>query len=223
MTKTTRRLQVAILALTLSFGITAHAQDDNEDWREVQDSARSHDWVQIREDKLRNIRIFSKLEENSRIRSMRADAELAVPPEKIIRTLMDFPGYAEWLWNLKDIRMLRQVSANEFFIHCTFQTPGGFPDRDVVLKVDIQTTADKRQTVIQGVNSPEFLTPVKGVVRIPDMKLTIRIEEAGDRKSRFSSELRVDPGGQVPLWAANFVQRRAPYATMLGLIRRLER
>lgn len=210
---------LALLALSTGGGARA---DEESDWRTLQESNRLNMWVPFKEDKLRHIRLFSKIEEGKRLRSMKAEAELEAPVDRVTRALTDFPGFTAWLWNLKSVRVLRQDAAGTYFLHLLFRTPGGLPDRDVVLRYQVKTADNGRQTMIQAEDAPDFPSPAPGVVRIPDMSLTIVVEEMETGRSRFSSQLQVDPGGQVPLWAANFVQRRAPYATMLGLIRVLE-
>ncbi|HEX5277277.1 MAG TPA: START domain-containing protein [Fluviicoccus sp.] len=213
-------LMLLVLVLTTT-GVNVRA-DDESDWRELQETPRDLGWVLIRADKLRHIRIFSKIEEGQRLRSMKAEAELEASVEQVTRTLTDFPAFSNWLWNLKSIRVVRQVAPGEWLLYLVFRTPGGLPDRDVMLRYEVQTPGNPRHTLITAQDVPDFPVTDPAVVRIPAMSLTLRVEEAGKNRSRFSSQLQVDPGGRVPVWAANFVQRRAPYATMLGLIRVLE-
>jgi hypothetical protein len=40
--------------------------------------------------------------------------------------------------------------------------------------------------------------------------------------TRLETEGYIDPGGVVPAWAINFVQRSAPYVTMVGLARMVQ-
>lgn len=213
-----------LMLLALFTGDTVHAADDDDpetDWRSLQQSSRINEWVPVREDKRRHIRLFSKVEEGRRLRSMKVEAELDAPMARVISTLTDFPGFTGWLWNLKEIRVLRQGTSGEHYLHLLFRTPGGLPDRDVVLRYQVRKNDNGRQTLIQAEDAPDFPSLKPGVVRIPDMSLTIVVEASERGGTRFSSQLQLDPGGQVPVWAANFVQRRAPYATMLGLIRAL--
>lgn len=214
-----RAVRQILLALVVATAGNVRAEDE-PDWREFQNSSQDLGWVLIRADKLRHINIFSKIEEGRRLRSMKAEAELDATVERVTRTLTDFPGFGGWLWNLKYVKVVRQLSPGEWLLHLVFRTPGGLPDRDVVLRYEIQTT-NPHLTLIQARDVPDFPVNDPAVVRIPDMSLTLRVEEMENGRSRFSSQLQVDPGGRVPVWAANFVQRRAPYATMLGLIRTL--
>lgn len=218
-----RAARLCLLLVAMSGAMTGMAvrADDETDWREFQESPQDLGWVLIRSDKLRHINIFSKIEEGQRLRSMKAEAELEAPVEQVTRALTDFPGFTNWLWNLKTLTVLRQVSPEEFLLHLVFRTPGGLPDRDVVLRYRLQTVSNPRLTLIQAQDVPGYPQSDPAVVRIPAMNLTLRVEAAEHGRSRFSSQLQVDPGGRVPVWAANFVQRRAPYATMLGLIRTL--
>ncbi|HEX5361844.1 MAG TPA: hypothetical protein VFW49_12315, partial [Fluviicoccus sp.] len=45
---------------------------------------------------------------------------------------------------------------------------------------------------------------------------------AGNNRWQNVSEGFIDPGGSAPDWATNFVQRMAPYQTVLGLQRMIQ-
>lgn len=213
------RLSIMLLALLTSTTRFAAAADDDA-LRELQSTTKNQ-WQKIREDQLRKIIIYSKLEGNSRIRSMKVEAELNASASAVSAVLSDFDSYPKWFWCLKKSSIVRQVSANEAYIHLLFQTPGGLPDRDVVLHYTRQVSADQRNITIHAEAVSGVLAEQQGVVRIPKMSNDIEINGVSNTKSNFRGEVWVDPGGNVPLWAANFVQRRAPHATMLGLIRML--
>ncbi len=216
-----RPARLIILMLTLLAGASSYADINSDDDLQALQQLDKGQWQKIREDQLRNITVYSKLEEHSRIRSMKVEAELNATANAISDVLADFDNYPKWFWCLKKSNILRRVSANEFFVHLLFQTPGGLPDRDVVLHYTRQVSADQRTITIHAEAVNDFLPEKKGIVRITKMHNDIEINSISSVKSHFRGEVWVDPGGNVPLWAANFVQRRAPHATMLGLIRML--
>lgn len=51
--------------------------------------------------------------------------------------------------------------------------------------------------------------------------MIVKFTPLGKEKVHLEAEGFVDPGGIAPTWAMNFVQRNAPYSTMLGLQRRV--
>ncbi len=64
---------LALLALSTGGGARA---DEESDWRALQESNRLNVWVPFKEDKLRHIRLFSKIEEGKRLRSMKAEVKM---------------------------------------------------------------------------------------------------------------------------------------------------
>ena len=58
-------------------------------------------------------------------------------------------------------------------------------------------------------------------MRVQEQDMTVKFTPIAKDKVRLEAEGFVDPGGIAPTWAMNFVQRNAPYSTMLGLQRRV--
>jgi hypothetical protein len=52
--------------------------------------------------------------------------------------------------------------------------------------------------------------------------MLIRWTPISNDKTRLEVEGFIHPGGEVPAWAINAVQRQAPYYTMLGLQRMVQ-
>jgi hypothetical protein len=52
--------------------------------------------------------------------------------------------------------------------------------------------------------------------------MTVRFTPLPGNRVRVEAEGYVDPGGRIPAWASNYVQRAAPYSIMLGMQRMLD-
>ena len=52
--------------------------------------------------------------------------------------------------------------------------------------------------------------------------MSAKITPLPNGKLHIINEGYVDPGGAMPSWSINFVQRNAPYATLMGMGRRLK-
>jgi hypothetical protein len=52
--------------------------------------------------------------------------------------------------------------------------------------------------------------------------MSAKITPLANGKLHIINEGYVDPGGAMPSWSINFVQRNAPYSTLLGMGRRLQ-
>ena len=52
--------------------------------------------------------------------------------------------------------------------------------------------------------------------------MTVRFTPLPGNRVKVEAEGYVDPGGLIPAWANNYVQRAAPYSIMVGMQRMLE-
>jgi hypothetical protein len=57
------------------------------------------------------------------------------------------------------------------------------------------------------------------LVRMVAEDMTLIYTPLPNNKLRVQAEGYVDPGGKVPGWANNYIQRSAPYSIMLGILR----
>jgi hypothetical protein len=59
-------------------------------------------------------------------------------------------------------------------------------------------------------------------VRMLAEDMTVRFTPLPGKRVKVEAEGYVDPGGSIPAWANNYVQRAAPYSIMVGMQRMLE-
>ena len=52
--------------------------------------------------------------------------------------------------------------------------------------------------------------------------MVVKYTPLGKNKTLFENEGYIDPGGAAPVWTINFVQRQAPYAAVVGMLRMLQ-
>jgi hypothetical protein len=70
------------------------------------------------------------------------------------------------------------------------------------------------------VKAIENLVPEKPpLVRMVAEDMTLIYTPLPNNKLHVQAEGYVDPGGKVPGWANNYIQRSAPYSIMLGILR----
>ena len=66
---------------------------------------------------------------------------------------------------------------------------------------------------------PDFMPVQPKLVRMPAENMTIKFTPLADNVVKIEAEGYIDPGGKVPAWDANLIQRNAPYMVTLGLQR----
>ena len=208
----------ALLLVVLSH--TAYAEDDIDDLR----TKLGHEWMLMKNDRLRNIKTYARLEDGKQYRSFKIEAVLDSSVESLTRVLLDFDSYTKWYWKTRESRLVKQTSGTEFVIYMVHEAPYGLPDRDAVLHGIVEPQTKNKRYVTLRVNAlPDFMAEKPPLVRMPAQDMLVKFHPLPKGKVQLEAEGYFDAGGTVPVWAANFVQRSAPYSVILGLQRMVER
>ncbi len=196
----------------------------NDDIEELQ-APLTNEWRLVKSDRLRNIKTYVRLEDGKRYRSFRAEMVMDnVKPEALIRLILDFKNYPKWFWETREAKLLQKISDTEYYVYMIHDAPYGLPDRDVILHAVVSpqtTTKPYLDLTIKA--APNYLPLKPPLVRMVAEDLFFRFTPLANGQLKSESEGYVDPGGIVPSWAANFVQRSAPYAVALGALRMAKR
>lgn len=197
-----------------------HVRAATDDLDELREDGPPGQWVLVRHDELRHIKTFARHEEGKRLRSFRAEGLLDTSMDALARVYTDVPNMPRWYWETREARLLRKVSDREYYYYMRFNAPLSLPDRDAIFHAVIEPYTAKRgflQITVKAV--PDFLPQKEGLVRVKAQDLYARFTPAGKDKVQFETEGYVDPGGNVPAWTINFVQKRVPYLIMVSLLR----
>ncbi|HEX5276750.1 MAG TPA: START domain-containing protein [Fluviicoccus sp.] len=200
----------------LAGGPAAQAQDDN-DLASLQDKV-GREWQLIKQSSKPEIRSWVKREDGHQIRSFRIEATLNGTLEAFLQTAMDAENYGRWHWQILESRTLKRISPQESIVYLKHKAPYSLPDRDVVVRVQVKSSSPG-EAVLSVEALPNYIPATPGVVRMPAENMTVKVSVRPGRQLAVEAEGFFDPGGQAPDWAANFVQRSAPYNILLGLQR----
>lgn len=212
------RIVLMALMMALALPMTSHAASEDVD--DLQKAMPTNEWVPIRNDELRHIKTWAKLEEGKRLRSFRAEGLWDVSLNALARAYTDIPNMPRWYWETQESRLLSKVSDTEYYYYMRFNAPLSLPDRDAIFHAVIEPYNAKRgywQVTVKAV--PDYLPVKPGLVRVVAQDLYTRITPVGKNQVKFETEGYVDPGGNVPIWTINFVQKRVPYLIMVSLLR----
>lgn len=215
-----RKTALLVMALVLAAPVVQAADDDLKDMR-VEKSYK--DWYLVRSDSLKNIKTWAKQEDGKRIRSFRLEALIDGPMDAVARVHYDVENIKRWFWETKESRLLKKVSNTEYYYYQVFNAPLTVPDRDSVVHVIIEPYTPRKGYLLHRLSAaPDFIPPRPGLVRVDAQDMIIKFTPVGKDKTRLEAEGYIDPGGTIPAWAINFVQRSAPYVSMLGLQRMVQ-
>lgn len=187
-------------------------------------SQLTNEWMLVKNDRLRSIKTYARLEDGKRYRSFKVEANLDTSVEALARVLLDFENYTRWFWKTRESKLIRQNSATEYLVYMIHDAPYGLPDRDTVIKGTLEPQAKNKPYVTLHVTAiPDALPAKPPLVRMVAEEMTIKFTPTSNNKVEMTTEGYFDPGGVVPAWAANFVQRSAPYAVIVALQRMTQR
>jgi hypothetical protein len=187
-------------------------------------SPLGREWVLTKNDRLRHIKTYVRLEDGKQFRSFKVEAVLESSMQTLSNVLFDFDNYTKWYWETKEARLLQQKSSTDFIIYMVHKAPQGLPDRDVILHgvIEPQSTT-KRSLALKVVALPDFLPQKPPLIRMPAEDISIKLTPIANNRIQVVAEGYFDAGGTVPVWATNFVQRAAPYSVIRNLQRMLLR
>ena len=206
-----------VLLLSVLSPLAALAADDDLDEFRTR---LGTEWRLTKQDNLRNIKTYARLEEGKRYRSFKVEAELDGDVDALARVILDFDNYTKWFWETRESRLVKQISPTEYIVYMVHKAPYTLPDRDTVLRGVVEPQTRSKPYVVLRVSAmPDYLPLKPPLVRMPAEEMTIKFSPLPGNKVQMEAEGFFDPGGTVPAWAANFVQRAAPYSVVLGMQR----
>lgn len=195
---------------------------EKDDLQDLQ-TKLGNQWVTVKNDRLHNMVTYAKQEDGKRFRSFKVEAVFDGTVESLTRMVLDFERYDRWSWNVLKSQLLKKVSATEYYIYVVHDAPYGVPDRDIILHVVFEPATAKGSGVVMRFNAvPDYLPEKPPLVRMQAEDMTARFVPLPDNKVQVTNEGYVDPGGNMASWAINFVQRNAPYITLLGMRRMMQ-
>jgi hypothetical protein len=202
--------------------MSVHAAEDNE----LSDliGQTSSGWQVVKLDKLHGISTYYKREDGKRYRSFRAESVFDNTLDASACHQLDIDNYPRWFMNVEQSRILKRVSDTELYMYLKLKAPLGVPARDVPLHVVIQPYSSKHGEVVITYSAvPDYLPATPGVVRVPVFEVVTRLSPLENGRSHEVTEGYAEPGGPVPAWLVNYLQRQMPYANSLGRSRDIPR
>ena len=212
------KLSVCLVSLLLSTSVLAA----NDDIRDLQDTGPMDEWRLIKNNEAKNIKAWDKKDIGRRYRSFKLDLVIDAPIDRVARAYLDVENFTHWFWEVKEAKLLKVVSDTEFYYYLVHRAPVTQPTRDVIIRAQIEPmTASKKYVILRLKAIPDYLPLRPPFIRMLAEDMTIKWTPTADNKTHFEVEGNIDPGGDMPVWAINAVQRQAPYYTVLGLQRRV--
>jgi hypothetical protein len=218
-------LKKCLLGLCVGVSCLTNVYAKEDDDLDQLQSKLTSEWTLVKSDKLRQIKTYARLEDGKHYRSFKATVIMKdTKPEALVRFLLDFDSYHKWYWQVAESKLLKRVSPTEYYVYLVHKAPAGLPDRDVILHATIEPQSQSKNYITLKVQAdPRYLPAKPPLVRMIAEDLSFKFTPLEGNDLLVESEGYVDPGGNVPSWAANFVQHSAPYSVTLGSLRMVKK
>lgn len=162
-----------VLAATVFFAFSTVSSAD--DIRDLQDTGSANEWRMIKNDARKNIKAWDKRDDDKRYRSFKLDLMIDAPIETVARVYFDVENYPRWFWEVKEAKLLKKVSATEFYYYLVHRAPVAQPNRDVIIRAVIEPMTAKKQYVLFKLNAvPDYFPARPPLVRMRSEDMVIK-------------------------------------------------
>jgi START domain len=178
-------------------------------------AAGQTDW-ELKLDK-ENIRVYTKNTDNSPLKSVKTVCSINTSLTALTAVLLDINNSIDWVYATKKITLLKQISPGELIYYSELEIPWPVNNRDFIVGLTVLQDEKTKMVTVAGMNKPAYLPAYKDIVRIQQSYSKWVITPLQNGQVKIEYELRVDPGGKVPVWLINMFATKGPFETFKKL------
>lgn len=178
-----------------------------------------NEWVQIQNDKRNDIRTYIRHEDDKPFRSFKADMRLDVNIKTLVSVMLDFDNYTRWYWKTQTSELLKKQSPTHFIIYVVHDAPYNIPDLDVILDAVAEPQSASQEAITIKVSAlPDYLPLKPPLQRMSAEDMSIKVTPLPNERVHIEVQGYFEVRDYVlPVWAANMIQRTAPYTVLAQL------
>ena len=169
------------------------------------------------------IKVYTSSSPNSSFKSVRVECTLNGTYAKLISILSDVEGFEDWIYNNKMSKLIKKNSAHDFIYYSLTKMPWPLSDRDVILRMTMQTDSLPRVLRIQGKNVENVLPKFEFRERIPQFAASWEVTMPSANQIHIIYILSLDPGGSISPGIANMFIDKGPFETFSNLSKELQK
>ncbi|MFZ4523171.1 MAG: START domain-containing protein [Bacteroidales bacterium] len=169
------------------------------------------------------IKIYTKKEDGSSIKSFKGVADIHAPVEKVYNLIGNVKNLDWWDKNLKEIKVLYYEKEKKSQYYLIYDSPWPVTDRDLCVESTIVTDPVTKIRTINAVPLLNVVPERHDCIRIKNYWQRWTLEPKENGMVHAVLEGYVDPAGSVPDWIYNMVITDTPLKIFRGLKQRLEK
>lgn len=141
-----------------------------------------------------------------------------------VTALADVEHYPDWFWHMEQTKILADKDLDNLYMYLRIEGIPPVKDRDVVIKAEMWQDPITMELNMEGHSSDSSMVATKsGVVRIPFMTAGFKVKPISQSVTEIELSGTVDPGGAIPVWAANMVITVLPRVSLDNLRSKLSK
>lgn len=153
---------------------------------------------------------YTRAKKGSSIKEVKTVATFNASPDKILKVILDFENYPDWVYGNKSTQLLKSESSNSHIIYSEVAVPWPLQNRDVCHTVVV---SKKGNTIFVQENAlPSYIPEKTDLVRVKVFACTWEIVPEGN-KSKVTMIIHSEPGGTVPDWVVELFVAEGPVQT----------
>ena len=156
------------------------------------------------------IKIYTRKEQNSSIKSFKGEALLHRKYENIINLVGNPKNQDWWADDIKGLKILLYEKDKHVQYYLIYDTPWPVADRDLVVDATINTNPVTGVRVVEAKAIPDVVPEKDGLVRIKKYWQKWTITPIKPDLVQVVLEGSADPGGSIPAWLYNMVITETP-------------
>jgi len=170
----------------------------------------------------KGIKVYSADMANSAFKAIKVECTLQGDYLKLLSILSNVSGFSEWIYRTEFTKMVRKTSPGDFIYYSLTNLPWPMLNRDVVIRVKVNTDSLPKFLVIAGQDIPNEMDEIPTRVRVKHYKAYWKVTMPTASTVSILYILELDPGGSVPAWIANMFVDKGPYETFVKLAEQLK-
>ncbi len=181
-------------------------------------------WVELFEEE--GIKVWRQTVPGSDLVAFRGVGVVSAPILQVAAVVHDADREEEWMESCEEAFVVGwgpdQVDGRLY--HRAASPVFVISDRDMVLETRTRIDAARKTLVIDfSTVTDARVPPRKDAVRMPSLTGHWKLTQRDARSTVVEYQVHGDPGGSLPTWLVNLVQKKLPLNTLLGLRRQVSR
>ena len=168
------------------------------------------------------IKVIAKHFPGTGLLAVRGERIIDEPIRRVAWIMLDDPRAHEWVDDLAEERVVRQVSGHEYIEYNHISMPPLVTDRDFVTDVSISLDPASKSFLMHSHSIDDPGVGDTGLLRGNITYSVIRCTAVDNgKRTQVVMEMHMDPRGYLPHWLVNYFQKHWPQGAFQGMTKQL--